>query len=135
MKKLVLVFLSLITMFFVSACNSDKPAILFNTEPINESNVMNYTSLFSPNQRIYYLVLLPKPVHTGVIEIQVIKKDNKYGKYGYKLFWTHTAKLKEEQINYYDDYVVISESGAYIMKIYSKDDPTKVLCVAQFFVR
>ena len=43
--------------------------------------------------------------------------------------------LKDEQVNYYNDYIVLNESGAYIMKVYSKDNPQKVLTQAQFFVR
>ncbi len=135
MKKLVLVFMSLLVMVFSSACHSDKPGILFNMEPITTENAMHYTSVFDKNQRIYYLIFTPKPVETGMIEIQIIKKDNQYARYGYKLFWTHSARLKEEQIYYYDDYVVIPEKGAYIMKVYSKDNPTKPLCMAQFFVK
>lgn len=70
-----------------------------------------------------------------MIEIQIIKKDNSYQRLGYKLFWSRTAKLRDDQMYYYDDYVVIPEAGAYVMKVYSKDNPTKVLCMAQFFVK
>lgn len=135
MKRLALVFMSLIVMFCTSACNSDKPAILFNMEPITAENALHNTSVFERHQRIYYLILIPKPLHTNMIDIQIIKKDNQYARYGYKLFWTRSARLKEEQIHYYDDYVVIPEKGAYIMKVYAKDNPTKTLCVAQFFVK
>lgn len=135
MKKILLIFASVFIMFFSCACHSDKPSILFNAEKITEENVMNYTSVFSQHQRIYYLILIPKRINTSMIEIQIIKKDNKYERLGYKLFWTYSARLKEEQIYYYDDYVVIPEKGAYIMKVFSKDNPTKVLCMAQFFVR
>lgn len=135
MKKIILCFLMLFVMTVFSACSSDKAAILFNREKITAQNVMNYSSVFSPNQRIYYLILIPKKIKTRTIEIHVIKKDNDYMRLGYNLYWSYSAYLKDDQMYYYDDYVVISEPGAYVMRIYSKDNPTKTLCMSQFFVK
>ncbi len=125
----------LFVMTVFSACSSDKAAILFNREKITAQNVMNYSSVFSPNQRIYYLILIPKKIKTRTIEIHVIKKDNDYMRLGYNLYWSYSAYLKDDQMYYYDDYVVISEPGAYVMRVYSKDNPTKTLCMSQFFVK
>ena len=125
----------LFVMTVFSACSSDKAAILFNREKITAQNVMNYSSVFSPNQRIYYLILIPKKIKTRTIEIHVIKKDNDYMRLGYNLYWSYSAYLKDDQMYYYDDYVVISEPGAYVMRVYSKDNPTKTLCMSQFVVK
>ena len=108
MKKIILCFLMLFVMTVFSACSSDKAAILFNREKITAQNVMNYSSVFSPNQRIYYLILIPKKIKTRTIEIHVIKKDNDYMRLGYNLYWSYSAYLKDDQMYYYDDYVVIS---------------------------
>ena len=135
MKKIILCFLMLFVMTVFSACSSDKAAILFNRGKITAQNVMNYSSVFSPNQRIYYLILIPKKIKTRTIEIHVIKKDNDYMRLGYNLYWSYSAYLKDDQMYYYDDYVVISEPGAYVMRVYSKDNPTKTLCMSQFFVK
>lgn len=135
MKKIILCFLMLFVMTVFSACSSDKAAILFNREKITAQNVMNYSSVFSSNQRIYYLILIPKKIKTRTIEIHVIKKDNDYMRLGYNLYWSYSAYLKDDQMYYYDDYVVISEPGAYVMRVYSKDNPTKTLCMSQFFVK
>lgn len=135
MKKIILCFLMLFVMTVFSACSRDKAAILFNREKITAQNVMNYSSVFSSNQRIYYLILIPKKIKTRTIEIHVIKKDNDYMRLGYNLYWSYSAYLKDDQMYYYDDYVVISEPGAYVMRVYSKDNPTKTLCMSQFFVK
>lgn len=136
MKKLALVLTLLFAVICLSACKGDdKPAILFNQNKITVDNVMDYSSVFRPNQRIYYLVLLPKKVNTHRIEIQIVKKDNKEERLGYQLYWSRTAVLKTDQMYYYDDYVVISQPGAYLMQVYSKDNPTKRLCMAMFWVR
>lgn len=122
-------------MLIMTACDTDKAAILFNRDPINEETVLNNTTIFERSERIYYLILMPKTVHSRYIYIQVIKKDNDYAQFGYKLYWANTFRLKDEQVNYYNDYLVLNESGAYIMKVYSKDNPRQVLTQAQFFVR
>lgn len=135
MKKIILFFTTLLLMFTTAACTTDKPAILFNKNPITKETVMDYSTVFKPDVRIYYLILLPKKVHSRFIYIQIIKKDNSQERLGYKLYWANTVRLKDEQVFYYDDYIVISQPGAYIMKVYSKDNPTVPLTMAQFFVR
>lgn len=135
MKKIILFFTALILLFTTTACTGDKPAILFNKNPITKENIMDYSSVFKPNVRIYYLVLMPKKVHSRFIYIQIIKKDNAQERLGYKLYWANTVRLKDEQMYYYDDYIVINEPGAYVMKVYSKDRPQEPMTMAQFFVR
>lgn len=135
MKKIILFFTALILLSVTTACTGDKPAILFNKNPITKENVMDYSSVFKPNVRIYYLVLMPKKVHSRFIYIQIIKKDNAQERLGYKLYWANTVRLKDEQMYYYDDYIVINQPGAYVMKVYSKDDPQEPMTMAQFFVR
>ena len=136
MKKLLAILTLFVLMFSTSACKKpDKAAILFNQEKITVENAMNFSNVFQANERIYYLILIPKKIKTNRIDIQVIKKDNKYERLGYKLAWSYSARLYDDQMYYYDDYVVLSEPGAYIMRVYSKDDPTKLLCQNQFWVK
>lgn len=136
MKNIFTLIILAVFLFTLTACKKmDKPAILFNKNKITVDNVMDYSFVFKPNERIYYLILLPKKIKTDRIDIQIIKKDNKYERLGYKLAWSYSARLYDDEIYYYDDYVVLSETGAYIMKVYSKDEPTKLLCVSQFYVK
>lgn len=121
-------------MVLVCGCSKDKAAILFNHNKITVNNVMDYSFKFKTNERIYYLVIIPKKIKTRSIDIQVIKKDNDYMRLGYTLYWSYSAYLKDDQMYYYDDYVVIPEPGAYVMKVLSKDKPGKTLCMSQFFV-
>lgn len=134
MKKIFLVISILFFAFAVSGCDFDKAAILFNRQPITKETVMNYSTVFTPGERIYYLILMPKTVESRYIYVQVIKKGE-YDRYGYSLYRADTYKLKDEQMHYYDDYMVLNEKGSYIMKVYSKDSPQKVLTQAQFYVR
>lgn len=135
MKKLVLLFSILLAMFLTCACTSDKASILFNKYPISEKNIYDYSKTFTVGRRIYYIVLMPKKVESRYLYIQIIKKDNDYGQFGYKLHQTFNIRLKDEEVNYYTDYFVLNEKGFYIMKVYSKDNPHKVLAQADFYVK
>lgn len=121
-------------MFMTSAC-SDKAGILFNNNPITEENVLDNSVKFMTGQRIYYLILVPKKVRSRYLYIQVVKKDNDYGRLGYDLYWSRNVRLKDEEVNYFTDYVVINQKGFYIMQVYSKDNPTKRLAAAEFYVQ
>ncbi len=134
MKKII--YSLVLIIFLTTACSmdKDKPAILFNRHPISEQNVYDYSVIFPVGARIYYLILMPDKIQSRYIYIQVIKKDNSYGRLGYNLIWTKNIRLKDEEVNYFTDYLVLNEKGFYIMKVYSKDNPQKVLTSAEFRV-
>lgn len=134
MKKIVLLLSILLTMFLASACTGDKAAILFNKYPITEKNIYDYSKSFLVGRRIYYIILMPQKVESRYLYIQIIKKDNNYGQFAYKLQQTYNIRLKDEEINYHTDYFVLNEKGYYFMKVYSKDNPQKVLAQADFYV-
>ena len=77
---------------------------------------------------------MPKKVESRYLYIQVVKKDNDYGQFGYKLIWTRDVRLKDEEVHYFTDYLVLNEPGYYFMKVYSKDNPHKVLAASEFYV-
>ncbi len=133
MKKYFLLLTAFILLLSTSAC-TPKASILFNQRPITKENVMDYSSTFECGSRIYYLILMPEVQHSRYLDIQIIKKgDAEY--LGYELFMTRNIRLKDEEDKYFTDYIVINQKGAYIMKVYSKDKPTKVLTQAEFYVR
>ena len=132
MKKL-LTFLALIARLSCG-CSQDKAGILFNRYPITEQTIYNHTKTFPVGARIYYVVLMPKKVESRYLFIQVVQKDNDYGMMGYNLIWTKDVRLKDEEVNYFTDYLVLTRKGHYVMQVYSKDNPHKVLAESQFFV-
>jgi len=132
MRKLILSLLFLI--FLASGCTTEKASILFNKYPVTEKNIYDYSTIFPAGRRIYYVILMPKKVESRYIYIQIVKKDNDYGQFGYQLIQTRNIRLKDEEVHYYTDYFVLNESGFYFMKVYSKDNPQKVLASAEFHV-
>jgi len=132
MKRLI-IFLIFIFIFCVG-CSQEHAGILFNHQPINADNIYNYSRNFSIGSRIYYVILMPKKVESRYIYIQIIKKDNEYGQYGYDLIQTRNIRLKDEEVNYFTDYCVLNQKGTYVMQVYSKDNPHKVMAEAEFYV-
>ena len=132
MKKFLIAFVFII--LFCVGCKRDNAAILFNHQPINKDNIYNYSRNFPIGARVYYVILMPKKVESRYIYIQIIKKDNDYGQYGYDLIQTRNIRLKDEEINYYTDYCVLNQKGTYVMVVYSKDNPHKAMAEAEFYV-
>ena len=134
MKKLLLFISIFFVMIMTSACSEEKPGILFNKYPITEDTVMGYENVFAAGTRIYYLILMPEKIHSRYAYLQIIKKGSA-GRLGYKIYYGKNIRLKNEQIYYYDDYVVINEPGNYVMQIFSRDNPQKVLTMGEFLVK
>lgn len=133
MKKFLLLSLSLFVILGLTAC-TPKASILFNRHPITKNNVMDYSSVFQKGTRIYYLILMPEKQYSRYLNIQIIKKGS--AEYlGYSLYMTRSVRLKDEDEKYFTDYIVINETGNYIMKVYSKDKPTTPLTQAEFYVK
>ena len=123
---------------FVCGCDEQKSYILFNKRPITADTITSESNInvFKPNERIYFLVTLPKPVEHKSLLIQVIKVGGDTDeRLGYDLVWGKRIKLRDENVHYYTDYLVFNQTGAYIMKVYSRDNPTEILTTGNFYVR
>ena len=92
------------------------------------------TNVFAPGERIYYLVTLPKSTESKRLLIHVVKLG-KHERLGYDLVWGKQVKVRDEQVYYYTDYFVFNETGAYSVRVYSKDEPTKILTTNDFYIR
>jgi len=136
MKKFLILLITVFMTIFTCACDREVSNILFNKHPFTQETITSGQNIFSPGDRIYYLITLPKPVETKKLLIQVIKIDgDKDERLGYDLVWTKLVKLRDEQIHYFTDYVVFNQKGVYLMKVYSKDNPTKILTTSQFYIK
>ena len=134
-KKIFLISIALLLTLTGCSFGKDKPSVLFNINPITKETIMDNSVVFAPGQRIYYVVLMPKPQESRFLYIQVIKQDSKDERFGYDLIWSANIRLKDEEMYYYTDYVVLNQTGSYIMKVFSKDKPTEALTMAEFFIR
>lgn len=136
MKKLIIFLITVFMTIFTCACDKEESKILFNKHPFTSETITSTENVFKPGDKIYYLITLPQPVETRKLLIQVVKVGgDKDERLGYDLVWAKRVKLKDEQIYYFTDYVVFNQKGTYLMKVYSKDNPTKILTTSQFYVK
>ena len=135
MKKIFLFLIFICITVCLTACTQES-YILFNKHPITEETINSdsNTNIFKPGERIYYLVTTPKTVKTKRLLIQVFKLGDQ-DRLGYELVWGKQVKVRDEQVYYYTSYIVMNATGAYQMRVYSKDEPTILLTLSQFYVK
>ena len=139
MKKFFIFIISIFLTMFICACDNEQSVILFNKHVITPDTIadaQSNTNVFKPGERIYYLITLPKPVETRSLLIQIVSVDgDKDERLGYDLVWGKRVNLRSSQVRYYTDYIVLNQKGPYIMKVYSRDNPTKILTTGNFYLR
>jgi len=134
-KKSILFSLILVVLLGLTGCTNYKAVILFNHLPITKETILNNSKEFTLGRKVYYILLVKKPLQSDIIRVQILKKDEKTDLAGVKIYYADDFKLYKDQVYYYNDYVVIREAGYYIMQIFSKDDMEQPLAVSDFYVR
>lgn len=134
MKKVISSIIFLIVLLTCCGCDNKESHILFNKYPFTADTMTSSTNIFAVGERIYYLVTTPKTVESKRLLIQVVKLGANE-RLGYELVWGKQVKIRDEQIYYYTDYFVFNEKGAYSVRVYSKDNPTKILSTNDFYIR
>lgn len=134
---LTVIFIFVVYAFSPKCFGREKSVILFNKYPMTQDTILSQsnTNVFKPNERIYYLITLPKKSNSKLLLVQVLKIGGEGERLGYEMVWGKRVKLRDEQVHYFTDYVVFNTTGAYAMRVYSRDNPTKVLTTAFFYVR
>lgn len=136
MKKiLAYLFLIFCTCFLLSACTKQKAIILFNQNPITKETLLNNSTEFVAGKRIYYIFISTKPLDTQEVRIRVYKRDSKVFNQITKMVFSNDFRLSQDQIYYYQDYIVISDGGEYCMAVYSKNDLERPKAIADFKVK
>ena len=138
MKKLIIFVVIIFLASFCSASAKEKAFILFNKLPITDETITSTsnTNQFASGERIYYLIAFPQKAYKKSLLIQVFKVGgDKDERYGHDIVWGKRVKLKTQHHNFYTDYIVLNQKGVFVMKVYSRDNPTKVLTTGNFYVK
>lgn len=138
MKKIILLVIVFLLTSFSNAFAKEKAFILFNKYPITNETITSTsnTNLFSPGERIYYLVAFPQKAIKKSLLIQIYKIDGGADeRFGHDIIWGKRVKLRTQHHNFYTDYIVLNQTGAFVMKVYSRDNPTKILTTNNFYVK
>lgn len=134
-KKFIYLFLIICVSLGLSGCKAPKTVILFNNYPITKENLLSNASEFTVGKRIYYIFLTQNPLKTNLIRVRVLKKEGKDSFEPIKLVYSNDFRLNKDQVYYYNDYIVMNDSGDYTMVIYSRDELDKPLVIADFRVK
>ncbi|MEI8128746.1 MAG: hypothetical protein WCG95_03915 [bacterium] len=135
LKKFVVFFIFACFILVCSGCDRPKTIILFNNAPITKENILSNATEFTLGKRIYYVFMTEKKLETDLIRIRILKRNEKANFQPTKLFYSNDFRLYKDQIYYYNDYIVIHESGYYGMVIYAQNQLNKPLATANFRVK
>lgn len=140
MIKKGFIFISLFCSFFclfcLSGCENRKGIILFNHLPITKKNLVKNDVEFSVGERIYYIFVAKKELEDKYITIKLKKQDDNAKVFDTQFIYSNTYRLRKDEAYYFTDYIVLHESGYYLMQVYSKDDRNgRPLASADFHVR
>ena len=75
-----------------------------------------------------------KPLETNAVRIKIYQRDKNADYQVNKLISSNDFRLRKDQIYYYDDYIVIHESGYYYMAIFALNGLDRPLATADFKV-
>ena len=135
MKILLKLFLLVCVIFVLTGCKHDRGIILFNTQPINEKNVLTDSKIFKSGQRVYYLFIAPKRMENAYIRVQIFKMDEKDSWGGAEIVRRKDFRLMKDERYYHSDYFVLYEKGRYGMQVFSMDDLQNPLSAGDFYVK
>lgn len=77
-----------------------------------------------------------KKLKTDLIRVRVLKKEGKGNiKEPTAVVYSNDFRLSKAQVYYYDDYIVINDTGEFCMIIYSRYALDKPLAFADFRVK
>ena len=135
MKILLKLFLLVCVIFVLTGCKHDRGIILFNTQPINEKNVLTDSKIFKSGQRVYYLFIAPKRMENAYIRVQIFKMNEKDSWGGAEIVRRKDFRLMKDERYYHSDYFVLYEKGRYGMQVFSMDDLQNPLSAGDFYVK
>ncbi len=121
MRRFFYFLLTFLSLFFLTACDSEKAVIAFSKTPFSKETMYNQANKFKVGEKIYFAVYNPKEFKTRLLKLQVFKKENEKSEFwGYEYLYNRTLELKNKTT--YTDYVVINNTGYYIFQIFDFTD-------------
>jgi hypothetical protein len=99
-----------------------KASIFISSKPIDAQNfeVYNMKSLFKPGQKIYYILLNPKPFVSGKIRLQILKVDYKGNFFGVTIAQGRDIEIDKNK-QYISGDFVLHQNGYYALRIFADE--------------
>jgi len=109
--------------FSTTGCTKNRTILLFNHHPITENNITDNSREFQTGEKIHYIFITGKKLKSNIIQVKVMKMEEKWNYAPTKLAFANRYKMTKDQMFYYTDYVVFHEEGYYSMYIFSDELP------------
>ena len=117
MKKLVLSTSIIFFLVFLCGCDSQKPYLTFNSQPITKKTVYDAQKIFKPSQTIYYAILMPKGFKQEYIRMQLIKKPDNVVFGGANIYLSKELFVDNSK-KFHIDKFVIHQPGTYVVRFF-----------------
>ena len=120
----------------LTGCENKRPIVLFSPLPITQENRYSITRNLNVNQRIYYMIIVPRGMKKGTYRVQFVKKDEKSEFYGYNYYRHFDFKIDKNDTKYITDYLVIHQPGWYFVQFFNiEKDINKFITLGDFKVK
>ena len=116
-KRAILFLILLFSCVFFCGCDSKKPYLVFNSQPINQKTVYDAQKIFRPSQTIYYAILMPKGFKQEYLRMQIIKRADNIPQGGATIYMAKEL-FTDKSKNFYIDKFVISQPGTYVVRFF-----------------
>ena len=120
LKRAVFLFVLMFSVFCLSGCDKDgvkKPYLLFNSQPINQKTVYSAQKVFSPQQTIHYVLIMPKGFKQEYLRMQIIKRADNVPHGGASIYMSKDLFVDKDK-NFYIDKLVIRQTGCFVVRFF-----------------
>lgn len=133
-KRAILVLILFFSCVFLCACDSKKPYLVFNSQPINQKTVYDAQKIFKSGQTIYYVVLMPKGFKQEYLRMQIIKRAENIPQGGINIQMAKDLFIDKNK-KFYIDKIVINQEGTYVMRFFYGNRTEKPFIENIFWVK
>ena len=134
MKKISIIFLIFLTIFFCGFKNKEKPYVLLSSSYANIESMKRIERVFSCGQRIYYTVVVPAGFKYSGMRMQISSQNEKTSNWGFSIIQSNDISIvKSDQI--YRNYIVIQRPGKYIIQFFYLNNKRYPFIHKEFFVQ
>ena len=116
-RKLVLYTIILFSCTFLCGCDSTKPYLTFNSQPINQKTVYDAQKFFKPGQTINYAILMPKGFKQEYLRMQIIKRPENISQGGITIYLSKDVFVDKSK-KFYINKFVIHQEGTYVVRFF-----------------
>ena len=125
MKKVSVIFLILLVLFFCGFKQKAKPIIILSSNKITGETAKHIENRFFAKSRIFYALYAADGFKQQGIRFQISKQEDKTSNWGFSIIMSRDIYINSGE-KIYRDYISLSQPGHYIIQFFylnNKDYP------------